>query len=485
MISFDHGCNSVKSAVRWRGIKGKIMPASASAQHEPAARRNSNAAIIAAGAIGNALEWYDLFVYGYLAVIIGRVFFPTGSEFLSLLLAVGTFGVSYIMRPLGAAVLGSYADRHGRKAGMTMTIWIMGLGTALMALTPGYASIGIGAPVLVVIGKFMQGFSAGGEFGTSIAFLIESAPERHRTFFGSFQFVGIGIATALASYAGIALNAYFTPAQIVSWAWRLPFLFGLLIVPVGYLIRRNVNETQEFKDDAEVLISSRPVTTVFATSKARLLFAIGIYSLSASTNYLLHAYIPTYAMRELKLTPTVSFWGAMVFSIVQIFLTPMIGVLCDRFGKLKFVFGGIVLMGIGTYPAFVAMVRWPVPAVFLTVITVLAIMVTVFTGPIPTFLTEQFPKNIRTTGLGLVHNLNFTLFGGFAPFICVWLIHATGDKYIPAYYVLVTAAMALGSIFFFYAQHRAARKSVSGGSIKQALASEGDGGALGSAEQSI
>ncbi|PLZ00594.1 MFS transporter [Burkholderia sp. WAC0059] len=412
-------------------------------------RKPGALAIIAAGTIGNALEWYDLFVYGYLAVIIGKIFFPSGSEFTSLLYAVGTFGVSYIMRPLGAAVIGSYADRFGRKAGMTLTIGIMGLGTALMAFTPGYETIGKWAAVLVVIGKFMQGFSAGGEFGTSIAFMIESAPAKRKTFFGSFQFVGIGIATALASYAGIALNTYFTPAELASWAWRLPFIFGLLIVPVGYLIRRGVSETPEFLADATAMKTTRPVADLMLSGKARLIFAIGIYSLSASTNYLLHAYIPTYAMRELRLSPDVSFWGAMLFSIVQIVLTPMIGMLCDRFGKFPFVVVGIVLTGIGTYPAFALMIAHPQPVMFLSIITILAVLVTVFTGPIPTLLAEQFPMGVRTTGLGLVHNLNFTLFGGFAPFICVWLIHWSHDKFVPAYYVLVTAVMAFISVFFF------------------------------------
>lgn len=412
--------------------------------------KKSNAvAVIAAGAIGNALEWYDLFIYGYLAVTIGNVFFPTGNPFTSLLYAVGTFGVSYIMRPLGAAVIGSYADRHGRKAGMTVTIWIMGLGTALMAFTPGYGTIGHWATVLVVFGKFMQGFSAGGEFGTSVAFMIESAPQHRKTFFGSFQFVGIGIATALASFAGIALNRYFTPAQIAGWAWRLPFIFGLLIVPVGILIRRGVDETPEFEASTADMGSAAPVSTLLTSNKLKLMFAIGIYSLSASTNYLLHAYIPTYGIRQLHLSPEVSFWGAMLFSIVQIFLTPVIGICCDRTSKLPFVVSGIVLTGIATYPAFALMIANPTPAWFLTIVTGLAVLVTIFTGPIPTLLAEQFPKTMRTTGLGLVHNIVFTVFGGFAPFICVWLIGLTHDKFIPAYYVLVTAVMAFVSIFFF------------------------------------
>lgn len=416
-------------------------------------RKSSSTRVIAAAMVGNALEFYDLFIYGFLAIVIGKVFFPANSEFVSLLITVGTFGASYIMRPLGAVVLGGYSDRRGRKAGMMLTIWTMGLGTALIAFAPGYALVGILGPIIVVAGKLIQGFSAGGEFGTSVTFVTEHAPPNRRGFFASFQVVGIGLATALSASAGILLNQSFSSEQIVDWAWRLPFIFGLIIIPFGYLIRRGVDETPTFKAGMaqSAVTAEAPIKSVIKAEKSKIAFAIGLYSLAASTNYLLAVYIPTYAQRELGLAPTIAFWGAMAFAVVQIFMPPVIGALSDRFGRLRFIAGGVVLVTLATYPAFAWMIAQPEPAVYLTCITALAFCVIVFQGAMPAFLSELFGASIRTTGLALVHNLNFTIFGGMAPFICTLLIHETGSKFVPAHYVAVTAALALLSLLYFRA----------------------------------
>ena len=405
------------------------------------------AKIIAAATVGNALEFYDLFIYGLLAIVIAKVFFPAGSEFISLLITVATFGASYIMRPLGAVALGGYSDSHGRKAGMMLTIWTMGIGTALIAFAPGYAAVGLLGPFIVVLGKLMQGFSAGGEFGTSVSFVTEHAPHNRKGFFASFQVVGIGLATAMAALAGVLLNRNLPQQDIIEWGWRLPFIFGLLIIPFGYFLRKQVDETPEFVSTPKSTTS--PIRVALTSAKTKIAFAIGVYSLAASTNYLLAVYIPTYAQRELKLDATVAFWGAFAFAIVQIFLPPVIGALSDRYGRLRFITAGIVLVALGTYPAFVWMINRPEPAVYLTCITILAVFVIIFQGAMPAFLSELFAGQIRTTGLALIHNLNFTLFGGMAPFICTLLIQETGSKYIPAHYVIVTALMALGSLLYF------------------------------------
>lgn len=407
----------------------------------------TKAKVIAAAMVGNTLEFYCLFIYGFLAITIAKVFFPAQTELMSLLIAVATFGASYVMRPLGAVLLGSYSDRRGRKAGMMMTIWIMGIGTAMIAFSPTYAAIGIIAPLIVVLGKLLQGFSAGGEFGTSVSFVVEHAPRNQRGFFASFQVVGIGLATALAASAGALLNKSLTPDQIVDWGWRIPFILGLIIVPFGYFIRRHVDETPEFLRASKG--PSEPLRAVFSSAKARIALAIGVYSMAASTNYLLAVYIPTYAQRELHLDPTIAFTGALAFAIIQIFLPPVIGALSDRYGRLRFIATGIILMGVFTYPAFAWMINYPEPSVYLTAISALAVFVIIFQGAMPAFLSELFPGGIRTTGLALIHNLNFTLFGGMAPFICTLLISETGSKYIPAYYVLVTVIMAILSLWTF------------------------------------
>ncbi|MDR7147741.1 MFS transporter [Rhizobium sp. BE258] len=410
-------------------------------------KKSNGARVIAAAMIGNALEFYDLFIYGFLAIIIAKVFFPAESEFVSLLITVGTFGASYIMRPLGAVVLGGYADRRGRKAGMMLTIWSMGLGTALIAFAPSYAAIGLIAPMLVILGKLLQGFSAGGEFGTSVSFVTEHAPKNSKGFYASFQVVGIGLATALAAGAGVALNSSLPSEAIVEWGWRLPFIFGLMIVPFGYFIRKGVDETPEFLASSKT--DELPIVATMASAKAKIAFAIGVYSLAASTNYLLAVYIPTYAMRELGLSADVSFWGAFAFAIIQILLPPVIGSLSDHFGRLKFITAGVIMVAVLTYPMFAWMISRPEPAVYMIAISTLAVSVIVFQGAMPAFLAELFSGQTRTTGLALVHNLNFTLFGGMAPFICTLLIQETGSKFVPAYYVLTTVALALVSLIYF------------------------------------
>jgi MHS family proline/betaine transporter-like MFS transporter len=259
--------------------------------------------------------------------------------------------------------------------------------------------------------------------------------------------VGIGLATALAALAGVLLNRNLPQQDIIEWGWRLPFIFGLLIIPFGYMLRRQVDETPEFVSTPKSTTS--PIRVALTSAKTKIAFAIGVYSLAASTNYLLAVYIPTYAQRELKLDATVAFWGAFAFAIVQTFLPPVIGALSDRYGRLRFITAGIVLVALGTYPAFAWMINRPEPAVYLTCITILAVFVIIFQGAMPAFLSELFAGQIRTTGLALIHNLNFTLFGGMAPFICTLLIQETGSKYIPAHYVIVTALMALGSLLYF------------------------------------
>lgn len=415
-----------------------------------ARKKTSALRVISAAMVGNALEFYDLFIYGFLAIVIAKVFFPADSEFVSLLITVGTFGASYVMRPLGAVVLGGYADRRGRKAGMMLTIWSMGFGTALIAFAPSYASIGLIAPMLVIAGKLLQGFSAGGEFGTSVSFVTEHAPRNRKGFYASFQVVGIGIATALAAGAGVILNSSLPADQIVDWGWRLPFIFGLLIVPFGFFIRRGVDETPEFL--ASEKSDTTPFIAAMTTAKTKIAFAIGVYSLAASTNYLLAVYIPTYAMRELHLNADVAFWGAFAFAIVQILLPPVIGALSDRYGRLRFITAGIILVALLTYPMFAWMISRPEPAVYLVAITTLAVSVIIFQGAMPAFLADLFSGQTRTTGLALVHNLNFTIFGGMAPFICTLLIQETGSKFVPAYYVLTTVALALMSLVYFRAK---------------------------------
>jgi len=398
--------------------------------------------VVIAASVGNALEWYDLAIYGFLAIPIAHVFFPAHNEIISLLLAMGTFGASYFMRPLGALYLGSYGDRHGRKAGMTLTILLMGIGTLMIAAAPTYAVAGLAAPLIVVSAKFLQGFSAGGEFGSSVSFLVEHAPKSRHGFLASFQIVGVGLANALASMVGVALNHSYSSTEINEWAWRIPFLLGLTILPFGWYIRRKVHETPSYESQQDEVDEASPVTEVLKTAKMRIVCAVGLYCLAASTNYLLGVYIPTYAIRELGVPAGSAFWGALGFSLVQIFVAPIIGALSDRLGRKRLITSGIVLVAIAAIPAFQLMLAFRSASALVACVVGLGVLVTIFQGPIPAFLSELFPTKTRTTGLAIIHNLNFTIFGGFAPLLMTSLISATSDRLVPAYYVLLTAIFA-------------------------------------------
>jgi MFS transporter, MHS family, proline/betaine transporter len=237
--------------------------------------------VIVAASIGNALEWFDLLVYGYFAVTLAKLFFPSGNDAVAMLLTFGTFAVSYLVRPIGAIVIGAYADRHGRKAALMLSILLMMVGTTIMAIVPTYAMIGIAAPIAVLAARLLQGFSVGGEFGSSTAFLVEHSVTR-KGFLASWQWSSQGLAAVLASAFGVLLFTALTPEQLQSWGWRLPFVFGLLIGPVGFYIRSNVDETPEFVSTKP---AQTPVRDLLSHQLDRTLLSIGAVILSTSSNY--------------------------------------------------------------------------------------------------------------------------------------------------------------------------------------------------------
>jgi len=284
----------------------------------PAACRTSR--VIAAASIGNALEWFDLLIYGYFAVTISKVFFPTDDQTISLLLALGTFGASYLIRPLGAIMLGSYADRAGRKASMLASIGLMTLGTFLMAIMPAYHAVGILAPIGVLLARLMQGFAVGGEFGSSTAYLVEHTQER-KGYFASWQWAGQGFASVLASAFGVLLTLALTPEQLESWGWRIPFVFGLLVGPVGLYIRRVLEEAPGF---VEMEKTQAPVSDLLRRQTDRLLLSIGVVVASTSSSYLI-VYMPTYGIKQLGLPPSTGFIATLIGGVLLTIGAPLVG----------------------------------------------------------------------------------------------------------------------------------------------------------------
>ncbi|WP_144113269.1 MFS transporter [Paraburkholderia sp. BCC1886] len=394
--------------------------------------------LIAATSIGNALEFYDLVVYGYFASTLSRLFFPTQDHTVSLLLTLGTFALSYLARPVGALVLGSYGDRHGRKAALTLSLTMMTIGTGLVAVIPSYATIGLAAPILVFLSRLLQGFSAGGEFGSSTAFLVEHAPERSG-FMSSWQFSSQGASTLLASLFGAVLTGMLTPAQLEGWGWRIPFLFGMLIGPIGLYIRRRMDETPEF-EHAQKLES--PVRVLLATQKERVLVSIGSLVLTTTANYML-LYMPTYATRQLGLSPSSGFIATLVAGFIMMALVPLVGHWSDKVGRLRIMLPVGVLFLLTVYPAFMLVNAHPSLPMLLIVVIWVALLKATYFAPIPALMADLFPVETRTTGMAFAYNIGTTIFGGFTPVAVAALIAATHNNLAPGLYLMFAAVISL------------------------------------------
>jgi len=400
---------------------------------------------VVAASVGNALEWFDFIIYGFFAITIAKLFFPAESETASLLLTLASLSVPIVVRPFGAIVLGQFADRHGRKTALTLTISIMMAGTAITAFTPTYASIGIWAPILIIVARLMQGFSAGGEFGSATVFLAEHDPSR-RGFFASWQFASQGLSTVLAAGFGAALHGTLTPQQLESWGWRMPFVFGLLIGPVAYYVRRRVDETAEFRSAQTV---PAPLRETWAIARMRVLIAIGttvILTVAAYTAI----FMPTYAIRELGLPTAGGFLATLVAGAIQVAIVPVAGALSDRLGRLPIASVAIVAILIVIYPLFAWMVARPTIQSLLLAQATVGVLVAAYAGAIPALLSELFPIQIRTTAVSISYSLAVAIFGGFAPFIMAWLIAVTGSSLAPSFYVMfaaVVSMIALGAAY--------------------------------------
>jgi MHS family proline/betaine transporter-like MFS transporter len=421
----------------------ELQTAEARTHTPPAGNRRA----VAAAVIGNTLEWYDFAVYGFFALTIAKLFFPTGDATVSLLLTVATFGVGFVMRPVGAIVLGSLADRRGRKAALSLTILLMAVGTAMIAFAPTYASIGPWAPAIIVAARLIQGFSAGGEIGGATAFLVENAPDDRRGYYASFQQASQAGALLLGSLVGAGLHAGLSANDLEAWGWRIPFLAGLLIAPVGLYIRARVDETEAFKAILRERRGTPQATTLlrqtFQSQSRGLLAGFGLTIVWTVCTYFFLVYMPTFAVRELKLTQSTALSANAAGLALLVLLAPVFGALSDRIGRrpLLIAFAAVIL--VTTYPLLSFLVGRPDAITFLFVQCLFAIMIAGFTGPAPAAMAELYPAHLRSTGLSIAYNLAVTLFGGFAPLIATSLIAYSSNAIAPAWYVTFSALASL------------------------------------------
>jgi MHS family proline/betaine transporter-like MFS transporter len=396
--------------------------------------------VIIAATIGNVLEWFDFLVYGFFAVTIAEVFFPASNPTVSLLITFGAFGLAYVARPLGAVIVGTYTDRAGRKAGLTLSIGLMMIGTTLMVITPGYATIGIAAPIIITIARVIQGFSVGGEFGSAVAFLVEHGGER-RGFSASWQWATTGIVSVIVSLFGLTLTTLLSHEQLIDWGWRIPYVFGLLVGPAGLYIRSRVAETADF------LAAEKPPTVPIGDLLRRypvsLLLALGACIVSQSSYYLL-LYVPTYAIKTLHLPAYIGFIATLLGGIILAIFAVVAGNWSDKTvprTRLMLITAWLLLLA--AYPCFWLMDVYPSLATVVFVVAFLNLIKAGYSGVLPSVLSEQFPVEIRAVGVALSFSISVTIFGGFAPFVATWLIAETGDPLSPSYYLMATALLSI------------------------------------------
>lgn len=412
-----------------------------------AAGRALNRRAVAAAVIGNALEWYDFTVFSFMAVVIADLFFPTTNEYSSLLLTTATFGVAFFMRPIGGIVLGLYADRAGRKAALSLVILLMTLGIFLLAAAPPYAAIGVGAPLLIVFGRLLQGFSAGGEFGSATALLIEAAPFSKRGFYGSWQMASQAAALLIGAIVGAVVTHGLSTDALHAWGWRVPFMLGLIIGPIGLYIRRHLADSEAFLHAQE---SARRATLayVFIKHGREVLCGLGSVIALTVTVYVLISYLPTFAVKQLKLPYAESFYAVILGNLLLMVLSPVAGAWSDRVGRR-----GLSLWSLGLtlaliYPLFVWLDAAPSIARLVLVQAILSVTLAGYYGPFGAMIAELFPANVRSTGLSLAYNVAVMLFGGFGQFIVTWLIKATGSPLAPTYYVMGGLAVSFVAVVF-------------------------------------
>ena len=412
---------------------------------------------VAAAVIGNALEWYDFIIFGFLTVVIARLFFPAESQYASLLLTTATFGVGFFMRPVGGILLGIYADRKGRKTALLLIIVLMTAAIAMIGFAPTYAAIGVAAPLIIVLARLLQGFATGGEFASATSFLIESAPAHRRGFYGSWQMVGQGLAVLIGALLGALLTRSLAAETLDSWGWRVPFLLGLVIGPVGLFIRRHLQETEAFLEARGAATVRQSFGTMLATHLKEVLVCMGIITSGTISFYVILLYMPTFARTQLHLPLDQAFVAQSISLACMIVLTPLSGALSDRIGRKPIIIAALTLYFVLAFPLFNWVHNNPSFGSLVIVQIVLCCLLGVFFGPMSTAVAEQFATRARSTGLGIAYNLAVMIFGGFAQFFVTWLIEATGSPIAPSFYVMFGAAIGVVAACFLVDRARDVR----------------------------
>jgi len=411
---------------------------------------------VLACAAGQAFEIFDFVIYGFFAVAIGRAFFPSGDAAASLLASFATFAVGFLFRPVGAIVIGAYGDRYGRRKALVVTVGMMACATGITGLIPAYASIGIWAPILLVICRMFQGFSTGGEWGGAAAFLVEHAPAGRRGLIGSFQQAATAIGAMGATFSAAILSSSLSPESFFTWGWRVPFLIGFVLGPIGYYLRTRVAETPAFQRAvATQAIARVPIAEAVRTHGGMFVAAFGLSIIGCVINYVFLVFLPSFASQTLKIDLSRALWSTALAGTLYLVLTPVVGHYSDRIGRKPMLLACSVLAFFMAYPLFMFLVTYPNFWGLLIVQATAQTVLTLYTGVISTILSEMFPTNVRYTALSVSYGFAVAIFGGFAPYISTALVRITGDVLAPSYYVMAAAIVSGLAVLFVRERHRA------------------------------
>jgi MHS family proline/betaine transporter-like MFS transporter len=395
---------------------------------------------ILSGAFGNMLEWYDFAIYAYFAGVIGKTFFPSESPVASLLTSLVVFGIGYVARPLGSIVIGRYSDRHGRKPALVLTIVLMAFSTVAIGLVPPYTSIGIAAPILITLARVVQGFSSGGEITGSMAFMVEWAPANRRGLYGSFQSATVAIGILIGALSTTTITLSMSADAIASWGWRLPFLFGGILAPIGFFMRRRISQEAPAFEQAK----SERVFQAGAIKQA--LRAFGTVISWTTSYYICVLFMPTFLQNFVHLDRVVTLW---ISSITLLYLAPaslLAGMISDRFGRKPVLLTACAGLVILPYPLLRFIVDGASFGAVIAVQIALVSLVALFGGAGPAAVSELFPTRSRTTLMGIGYGFSTAIFGGFAPFISTVLIQKTGSPLAPTSYLFVAAVISFVTI---------------------------------------
>lgn len=414
--------------------------------------------------LGNFLEMYDFMVFGYYAAAIGRAFFPAKSEYASLMLSLMTFGTGYLMRPLGAIILGAYIDHHGRRKGLLLTLGLMAIGTLSIGIMPGYETIGLFAPLLVVVGRLIQGLSAGVEIGGVSVYLAEIATPGRKGFFVAWQSGSQQVAVIFAALLGLILSMTMRPEEMAAWGWRIPLLIGSMLIPFLMMLRRTLTETEEFAKRKHRPSPGEIWRTVLANWQLVIL-GMMLTTTTTVTFYLITAYMPTYGSSVLHLSTTSSMLVTLCVGFSNFIFLPTMGALSDKIGRrpLLLTFSTIALLT--PYPVLLWVMSAPSFERLLAAALWFSMIFGSYNGAMVVYLTEIMPASVRVSGFSFAYSLATGIFGGFTPAVSTYLIHTTGNRAMPGLWLSLAGLMGLTATLVLTSSHFVRRTKQSGRAV--------------------